>query len=127
MRKDLGIARTLTNAKRSALLRSAPVSSRNSIANMRGLAFAAVQASRWRRAAINRSQGSARISHAGERVLAIANFHCEFLRSGTSEVQGKRVSEKLRNQHARRVRYRNRIASRTHRSTVPHPTLLWPA
>src|SRR4030095_4421334 len=46
---------------------------------------------------------SARVSRAGERVLAIANFHCSFPPS--TKFKGKTVSARRLNQHARRARY----------------------
>jgi hypothetical protein len=49
--------------------------------------------------------GSAGVSRAGERVLAIANFSCGFSSSLVIEFQDKIVSARRRNQHARRVRY----------------------
>ena len=58
------------------------------------------------------SRGSARVSRAGERVLAIASFHCEFSSPCVNEIRGKHVSAGRRNQHARRVRYPDRSCSR---------------
>src|SRR5205823_3161684 len=48
--------------------------------------------------------GSARVSRAGERSLAIANF-LSFSHSRRSESQEKIIWARRRNQHARRVRY----------------------
>jgi hypothetical protein len=49
--------------------------------------------------------GSARVSHVGERVLAIADFPRDFQTSLASRTEPKPVSARRRNQHARRVRY----------------------
>ena len=49
--------------------------------------------------------GSARVSRAGERVLAIANFPSNLLRLATTKLSGKSIAARRRNQHAGHVRY----------------------
>jgi hypothetical protein len=52
--------------------------------------------------------GSACVSHAGERVLVIANFLDGWDLLDSCEVERKFVSARRRNQHAGRVRYPER-------------------
>jgi hypothetical protein len=49
--------------------------------------------------------GSARVTRAGDGVLAIADFPFHVPSAGTSLSTEKIVSARRRNQHARRVRY----------------------
>jgi hypothetical protein len=47
-----------------------------------------------------RYPGSGRVSRAGDRVLAIANFICDFASAQHSDALEKFVSARRRNQHA---------------------------
>ena len=49
--------------------------------------------------------GSARVSRAGDCVLTIANFPCEFSVPAAREINEKIVLARRQNQHARRGRY----------------------
>src|SRR5438876_5884193 len=65
--------------------------------------------------------GSARVSRAGDGVLAIANFLFTRKTSRRRKLSEKIVSARRRNQHARRVRYPDRLLARRHPNSLKTP------
>jgi len=65
------------------------------------------------------SVGSARVSRAGERVLAVVNFSWR-VSYRPDPAKGKIISARRRNQHARRMRYpdRERALEHAKRATI---------